>query len=88
MIRIHTPTGLPTWFGNVTSAWGRSTHHGATEAPFRGDDGSYHPPPEYGTGEKIETEYLNLALSLAESSQVLVQWEKGDLVLLDVSMLV
>lgn len=85
VIRIHKETGLTSWFGNVTSAWGRSTHHGATEAPFRGDDGSYHPPPQYGDGEQIEKEYLDLALKLAESSEVLVSWEKGDLVLLDVS---
>lgn len=86
VIRIHKETGLTSWFGNVTSAWGRSTHHGATEAPFRGDDGSYHPPPQYGDGEQIEKEYLDLALKLAESSEVLISWEKGDLVLLDVSV--
>jgi hypothetical protein len=85
VIRIHKETGLPTWFGNVTSAWGRSTHHGATEPPFRGDDDSYHPPPLYGDGEVIEKKYLDLALKLAESNQVLVKWQKGDLVLLDVS---
>lgn len=84
MIRIHQATGLATWFGNVTSAWGRSTHHGATEPPYRGDDNSYHPPPKYGDGEDIEKNYLDLALSIAESSQVLVKWEQGDLVLLDV----
>ncbi|KAH6871419.1 hypothetical protein B0T10DRAFT_568331 [Thelonectria olida] len=83
LIRIHKDTGLPTWFGNVTSAWGRSTHHGATEPPFRGDDDSYHPPPQYGDGENIEREWLDLALSIAESNQVLVKWEQGDLVLLD-----
>ncbi|KEZ41886.1 hypothetical protein SAPIO_CDS6575 [Scedosporium apiospermum] len=83
IIRIHKETGLPAWFGNLTSAWGRSTHHGATEPPFRGDDGSYHPPPQYGDGEQIEKKHLDLALSIAENSQVLVKWEKGDLVLLD-----
>ncbi|KAF7557798.1 hypothetical protein G7Z17_g406 [Cylindrodendrum hubeiense] len=83
LIRIHKETGLATWFGNVTSAWGRSTHHGATEPPYRGDDNSYHPPPKYGDGEDIEKKYLDLALSIAESSQVLVKWEQGDLVLLD-----
>ncbi|CAH0053819.1 unnamed protein product [Clonostachys solani] len=83
VIRIHKETGLTTWFGNVTSAWGRSTHHGATEPPFRGDDDSYHPPPLYGDGEQIEKKYLDLALHIAESSQVLVKWEKGDVVLLD-----
>ncbi|KAI5862032.1 Clavaminate synthase-like protein [Durotheca rogersii] len=83
IIRIHNDTGLTTWFGNLTSAWGRSTYHGATEFPYRGDDGSYHPPPEYGDGTPIEKEYLDLALALAESLQVLVKWELGDIVLLD-----
>ncbi|KAI0130325.1 hypothetical protein BJ170DRAFT_578513 [Xylariales sp. AK1849] len=83
IIRKHEETGLTTWFGNLTSAWGRSKHHGATEPPYRGDDGSYHPPPLYGDGTKIENQYLDLALALAESSQVLVSWQKGDVVLLD-----
>ncbi|KAF5677465.1 taurine catabolism dioxygenase [Fusarium circinatum] len=83
MIRIHKESGLPTCFGNVISAWGRSLHHGATEPPFRGDDNSYHPPPLYGDGEVIEREYLDLALRLAESNQVLIKWQTGDLVLLD-----
>ncbi|OTB00537.1 hypothetical protein M426DRAFT_234859 [Hypoxylon sp. CI-4A] len=83
IIRKHNDTGLKTWFGNVTSAWGRSKHHGATEPPYRGDDDSYHPPPEYGDGTPIEKEYLDLALDLAESLQVLVKWEVGDIVLLD-----
>ncbi|KAI0892710.1 Clavaminate synthase-like protein [Annulohypoxylon nitens] len=83
IIRKHVDTGLTTWFGNVTSAWGRSTYHGATEPPYRGDDDSYHPPPEYGDGTPIEKEYLDLALSLAESFQVLVKWQVGDIVLLD-----
>ncbi|KAI1382668.1 Clavaminate synthase-like protein [Hypoxylon trugodes] len=83
IIRKHDDTGLTTWFGNVTSAWGRSKFHGATESPYRGDDDSYHPPPEYGDGTPIEKEYLDLALELAESLQVLVKWEVGDIVLLD-----
>lgn len=33
----------------------------------------------------IESKYLDLALSIAESSQVLMKWEQGDVVLLDVS---
>lgn len=84
VIRKHEDTGLSTWFGNVTSAWGRSKYHGATEPPYRGDDDSYHPPPEYGDGTPIEKEYLDLALSLAESLQVLIEWQVGDIVLLDV----
>lgn len=85
VIRRHEPTGLATWFGNLTSAWGRSRHHGATRPPYRGDDGSYHPPPLYGDGTVIESDYLDLALSIAESSQVLVEWQQGDMVLIDVS---
>ncbi|KAI0418619.1 hypothetical protein F5X98DRAFT_386092 [Xylaria grammica] len=83
VIRRHEETGLTTWFGNLTSAWGRTRHHGATEPPYLGDDGSYHPPPEYGDGSPIEKEYLDLALSIAEESQVLVSWQNGDMVLLD-----
>ena len=83
IIRLHTPTGLPTWFGNLTSAYGRSRHHGATQPPFRGDDGSYHPLPTYGDGTPIATADLELALSLAEDMQVDVEWQRGDVVLLD-----
>ncbi|KAH7024775.1 uncharacterized protein B0I36DRAFT_251075 [Microdochium trichocladiopsis] len=83
LIRRHEETGLTTWFGNLTSAWGRTRHHGATEPPHLGDDGSYHPPPEYGDGSPIEKKYLDLALLLAEQAQVVVDWEQGDIVLLD-----
>ncbi|OTA95315.1 hypothetical protein M434DRAFT_29002 [Hypoxylon sp. CO27-5] len=83
IIRKHNDTGLTTWFGNLTSAWGRSKYHGATEHPYLGDDGSYHPPPEYGDGTPIENDYLDLALALAESLQVFVKWQEGDVVLLD-----
>ncbi|KAF2791864.1 Clavaminate synthase-like protein [Melanomma pulvis-pyrius CBS 109.77] len=83
IIRKHTSTGQKTWFGNLTSAYGRSRHHGATEPPYRGDDDSYHPPPTYGDGTVIENEYLELALNIAEEMQVDVEWEEGDVVLLD-----
>ncbi|KAJ8116585.1 hypothetical protein OPT61_g2017 [Boeremia exigua] len=83
IIRKHVPTGLTTWFGNLTSAYGRSRHHGATEPPFRGDDGSYHPLPTYGDGSPIATSDLEFALNFAEELQVDVQWQKGDIVLID-----
>jgi alpha-ketoglutarate-dependent taurine dioxygenase len=83
VIRKHRPTNLTTWFGNLTSAYGRSRHHGSTQPPFLGDDGSYHPLPTYGDGEPIEPADLELALNIAEEMQVDVQWQKGDLVLLD-----
>ncbi|UPX16441.1 uncharacterized protein EKO05_0006840 [Ascochyta rabiei] len=83
IIRQHTSTGLPTWFGNLTSAYGRSRHHGATEPPFLGDDGAYHPLPTYGDGSPIATTDLELALNLAEEMQVDIEWQEGDVVLLD-----
>ncbi|KAF2115382.1 hypothetical protein BDV96DRAFT_687324 [Lophiotrema nucula] len=83
IIRKHVETGFTTWFGNLTSAYGRSRHHGATQPPYLGDDGSYHPLPEYGDGTRIETEYLELALSIAEGMQVDIEWQAGDVVLLD-----
>ncbi|KAK1624721.1 hypothetical protein BDP81DRAFT_382519 [Colletotrichum phormii] len=82
-VRIHDPTGATVFFGNVTSAWGRSRHHGATRPPFRGDDGSYHPPPTYGDGTPIDVDDLDLLLKLAEEGAIDVDWQKGDLVLLD-----
>ncbi|TDZ16834.1 Clavaminate synthase-like protein [Colletotrichum orbiculare MAFF 240422] len=82
-IRIHEATSATVFFGNVTSAWGRSRHHGATRPPFRGDDGSYHPPPTFGDGTQMDVEDLDLLLKLAEEGAVDVEWERGDVVLLD-----
>ncbi|KAL4885146.1 hypothetical protein BJY04DRAFT_214487 [Aspergillus karnatakaensis] len=82
-IRIHNPTNAPTFFGNITSAWGRSRHHGATRPPFLGDDGSYHPPPQFGDGTDMRVEDLDVLLDIAEQRAVKVQWEVGDLVILD-----
>ncbi|KAF2814020.1 Clavaminate synthase-like protein [Mytilinidion resinicola] len=83
IIRKHEKLGLTTFFGNLTSAWGRSKHYRATEPPYLGSDGSYHPIPEYGDGTPIETKYLDLALAIAEDSQVLLTWQPGDVVLID-----
>ncbi|KAL3440269.1 hypothetical protein BJX65DRAFT_314968 [Aspergillus insuetus] len=82
-IRIHTSTGLAVFFGNITSAWGRSRHHGATRAPFRGDDGSYHPPPQFGDGSPMDVNDLDTLLDIAEEGAFNVEWEEGDLVILD-----
>lgn len=84
-IRIHEPTQSAIFFGNLTSAWGRSRHHGATRPPFRGDDGSYHPPPQFGDGTPMNVEDLDLLLDIAEQNAVDIEWEQGDLVILDVS---
>ncbi|KAL2848187.1 hypothetical protein BJY01DRAFT_262763 [Aspergillus pseudoustus] len=82
-IRIHNPTGLKVFFGNITSAWGRSRYHGATRHPFRGDDGSYHPPPQFGDGSPMDVNDLDTLLNIAEEGAVNVNWEKGDLVIID-----
>ncbi|KAL4784580.1 hypothetical protein BJX76DRAFT_367559 [Aspergillus varians] len=82
-IRLHHPTGAAVFFGNITSAWGRSRHHGATRSPFLGDDGSYHPPPQFGDGTPMSVEDLDILLDVAEDSAVNVEWQEGDLVILD-----
>ncbi|KAL4873982.1 hypothetical protein BDV12DRAFT_181873 [Aspergillus spectabilis] len=82
-IRLHKPTGATVFFGNITSAWGRSRHHGATRPPFRGDDGSYHPPPQFGDGTPMRVEDLDVLLDIAEEGAMKVEWEEGDLVILD-----
>ncbi|KAL2813582.1 hypothetical protein BJX63DRAFT_431923 [Aspergillus granulosus] len=82
-IRIHQPTGLAIFFGNITSAWARSRYHGATRHPFRGDDGSYHPPPQFGDGSPMNVNDLDTLLDIAEEGAVNVEWEQGDLVIVD-----
>ena len=84
-IRIHEPTGAKVFFGTITSAWGRSRYHGATRFPFRGDDGSFHPPPEFGDGSPMNTTDLDLLLDIAEEAAVNIEWESGDLVIIDVN---
>ncbi|KAL4960103.1 uncharacterized protein BDV14DRAFT_205032 [Aspergillus stella-maris] len=82
-ICLHQPTGAAVFFGNITSAWGRSRYHGATRPPFQGDDGSYHPPPQFGDGTPMKVEDLDLLLDIAEEGAIEVHWEQGDLVMLD-----
>ena len=72
IIRKHVATGSTTWFGNLTSAYGRSRHHSATEPPFRGYDGSCHPLPTYGDGSHIELLY-NLS-KLYRSPSIYIQF--------------
>ncbi|KAL3481523.1 hypothetical protein BJX99DRAFT_253447 [Aspergillus californicus] len=83
-IRLHQPTGAAVFFGNITSAWSRSRYHGATRPPFCGDDGSYHPPPQFGDRIPMEVQDLDILLSIAEEGAIDIVWEKGDLVILDV----
>ncbi|KAF2449198.1 hypothetical protein P171DRAFT_480305 [Karstenula rhodostoma CBS 690.94] len=61
----HYPhTSPPTWFGNLTSAYRRARHQGATRPPYRGDGGSYHPALIYGDGTVIATEDLELVRNI------------------------
>ncbi|KAL4925263.1 uncharacterized protein BDV17DRAFT_294660 [Aspergillus undulatus] len=82
-IRLHQPTGAAVFFSNITSAMDRSRYHGATRPPFCGDDGSYHPPPQFGDGTSMTVEDLNVLLDIAEQGAVNVEWEQGDLVIID-----
>ncbi|KAF8912284.1 hypothetical protein CPB85DRAFT_1508865, partial [Mucidula mucida] len=83
IIRTHHATGLPVFFGNLISAYGRSKHHKALEPPFLGDDGGYHPLPAYGDGGAIPVEWMEIADRIVHETRALVKWEKGDVVFFD-----
>lgn len=64
VIRKHVETGKTTFFGNLTSAFGRSKFHGATEPPFLGDDGGVSLPyPLYLVGKKLLIQSKSITLS-------------------------
>lgn len=83
MIRTHNATGLTTFFGNLISAYGRSKHHGALEAPYLGDDGGFHPLPTFGDGETIPVDWLETADRIVHETRILLQWKQGDVVVFD-----
>ncbi|KAF9019646.1 Clavaminate synthase-like protein [Hymenopellis radicata] len=76
-------TGLPVFFGNLISAYGRSKHHKALEPPFLGDDGGYHPLPTHGDGGVIPVEWMEIADRIVHETRALVKWDKGDVVVFD-----
>jgi hypothetical protein len=58
-------------------------HHHALLAPFLGDDGGYHPIPLYGDGTVISVSDLDILNQIAETTQAVIKWEQGDVLILD-----
>lgn len=87
LVRKHSKTTLLTRFSKLTMYMEEVNFMVPRNHYISGDDVSYHPLPTDGDGSIIRTKYLELALSITERTQVLIKWEKGDIVLLDVSKL-
>jgi len=61
--------------------------HHALEPPFLGDDGGFHPLPLYGDGTTIDPADIEFADQIVNETRVLVPWQQGDMVILDVRIL-
>ncbi|GAA5904954.1 hypothetical protein JCM6882_002403 [Rhodosporidiobolus microsporus] len=83
IIRTHHATGRDVFFGNLISAYARAKHHHALTAPYLGDDGGYHPIPYYGDGTLIDVADLETANQIVEETKAEVNWEQGDVLILD-----
>jgi len=59
--------------------------HNALSPPHLGADGAYHPVPLYGDGSSIDLEDLDKAANIVRETRVLIKWEDGDVLVLDVS---
>ncbi|GAA5872282.1 hypothetical protein JCM8547_004800 [Rhodosporidiobolus lusitaniae] len=83
IIRAHHATGRRVFFGNLISAYARAKHHSALLPPYLGDDGGFHPPPQYGDGSYIDVSNLDIANQIAEETKSVVKWQQGDVLILD-----
>lgn len=57
----------------------------AIEPPYLGTDDGYHPLPRYGDGSVINIDHLEQAAEIVRQTHVLVAWQQGDVLVLDVS---
>ncbi|GAA5900967.1 hypothetical protein JCM8208_007577 [Rhodotorula glutinis] len=82
-IKRHPLTGVPVYFGNITSMFLLAQKWEALEPPFLGTDGAFHHLPTYGDGSAIPHEYLQLCADLINETRVLIDWRVGDVLVLD-----
>ncbi|GAA6017756.1 hypothetical protein JCM10207_000486 [Rhodosporidiobolus poonsookiae] len=76
-------SGLPVYFGNLTSMYMLAKKWDALEPPYRGTDGAFHHLPTYGDGTAIPLPYLQKTEEIIYDIRVLVDWQLGDVLLLD-----
>lgn len=82
-IKRHPLTGVPVYFGNITSMFLLAQKWAALEPPFLGTDGAFHHLPTYGDGSAIPHRYLQLCADLIQETRVLIDWRVGDVLVLD-----
>ncbi|TNY19312.1 hypothetical protein DMC30DRAFT_12110 [Rhodotorula diobovata] len=82
-IKRHPLTGVPVYFGNITSMYLLAQKWAALDPPFLGSDNAYHHLPTYGDGSAIPHRYLQLCADLIRETRVLVDWRVGDVLILD-----
>lgn len=76
-------TGRPVFFSSIPGRYGTAFDRGATNPPYKGDDGMFFLPSTYGDGSTIPKEYLHKTWELSKECAVLVKTQPGDLALVD-----
>ncbi|EOD52259.1 putative taurine catabolism dioxygenase protein [Neofusicoccum parvum UCRNP2] len=84
-VRPHPHTGQPAFFNNAVSRFLNAVAADTLLPPHINKDGVYQPPAFYGDGSLIPREYFDSAVEFIKQTRVLIEWTKGDVVLMDVS---
>lgn len=82
-IRRHPATKKPVFFNSLAGRYGTAFDRGATEPPYKGDDGMLFPPATWRDGSPIPKEYLHKIWELSKEIMVVVKTQPGDLALCD-----
>ncbi|SNX82187.1 uncharacterized protein MEPE_00893 [Melanopsichium pennsylvanicum] len=93
-IRIHPTLGKPAYFNNVGNRYAYSKQHGCLEPPHYSEEKKdFFPPPSFPrplveeedgeADEAIPLEWLEEAYHWTEELQAHVEWEKGDVLVID-----
>ena len=82
-MRRHPATGKPIWFNSLAGRYGTAFDRGATDPPYKGDDGMLFPPATYRDGSPIPKEYLHRNWEISKEIMVVVKTQPGDLALVD-----
>ena len=82
-VRRSPGTGRPVWFNSLAGRYGTAFDRGATDPPYKGDDGMVFLPATYTDGEAIPKKYLHRTWELSKEVQVVVKTQPGDLALVD-----
>ncbi|KAK3902931.1 hypothetical protein C8A05DRAFT_43755 [Staphylotrichum tortipilum] len=82
-IRNHPRTGQPAFFNNVVSRFLNALNLETLLPPHLTSEGIFFPPCFYGDGSLIPPEYLESAVEFINETRSMVEWKKGDVILID-----